>query len=398
MSIGFDFHWHSRICANSSYKFLFPAEANKRLIVLETVLGSTSTANHLFFFLVSCSTTVVVNWLNNSRVFDFFVARKFELRVKFGKPFFADNNLFQREPEQKWHFRKVSILVLRDEGEFDLNLSNRVFRIAQASESNVDLRSDVQIIFLTRFCEKTFFPERRLLFSIVRLRFNCFWILFMSSYRLVHHMFSWIGKCKFIFSMWICRRSTCTENNFSCRAIELACFQTWFMFMAMRFFGHVLRNKTVFSEMNWGRNNLFSKKFVFDTAQWTFNCFQKMVFWHTKTVNQNFGELRETKISFLKWFVEEQLFQRRVLFSDLINELFIVFRGGFEIAKIRSFIISWVRRCKSTVFDVNLWTNDLFRKFFYSRPCIINAYLFSNVVCGLAERFTSNVKTKSEKY
>ena len=39
------------------------------------------------------------------------------------------------------------VLVLRDKGEFDLKLSNRVFRIAQAFVPIVELRSEEQTIF-----------------------------------------------------------------------------------------------------------------------------------------------------------------------------------------------------------------------------------------------------------
>ena len=50
------------------------------------------------------------------------------------------------------------------------------------------------------------------------------------------------------------------------------------------------------------------------------------------------------------------------------------------------------------VFDLNLQLNDHFRKCFCSQHCATNAYLFLNVVCGLAQRLTTNVKMKSEKY
>ena len=96
-------------------------------------------------------------------------------------------------------------------------------------------------------------------------------------------------------------------------------------------------------------------------------------------------------------FPKEQLFQKVVLFSDLLDELCFLFKLGFEIAELSSFVVSWVRKCKTNVFDLNLRTNDLFRKLFPSRQCATNAYLFSNVVCALAQTFTLNVKTKSEK-
>ena len=163
---------------------------------------------------MSSSTIVVVNSLKNSKVFDFFVARKFELHPlsEIWTAHYFRQRSFPKEPEQKWHLQKVLFLVLREKGEFDIKLSNTVFRIAQALVSNVDLRCEVQTNFLTRFCEKTFFPQKLMLCSIVRLRLNCFWKLFMSSYRLVHHMFSWIGKSKIIFSMRLCRRTTYVQK------------------------------------------------------------------------------------------------------------------------------------------------------------------------------------------
>ena len=44
-------------------------------------------------------------------------------------------------------FSESFVLVLRNKGEFDLKLSNRVFRIAQAFVSNVELKSEEQTIF-----------------------------------------------------------------------------------------------------------------------------------------------------------------------------------------------------------------------------------------------------------
>ena len=44
-------------------------------------------------------------------------------------------------------FLESFVLVLRDKGEFDLKLSNRVFRIAQAFVPNVEWRSEEQTIF-----------------------------------------------------------------------------------------------------------------------------------------------------------------------------------------------------------------------------------------------------------
>ena len=53
-------------------------------------------------------------------------------------------------------------------------------------------------------------------------------------------------------------------------------------------FRRVLWSKTVFYEVNSGRNNLFRKKRVFDIARRTFNCFQ---IWYFGTPIIGFGPL-----------------------------------------------------------------------------------------------------------
>ena len=166
------------------------------------------------------------NCLNSSEIFDFFVARKFVLHF-FGeiwKAYCFRQRSFPKGTGTEMTFSENFVLFLRDKGELDIKLSNRVFRIAQAFLSNVELKSEVQTIFFPRFCEKSF-PERLMLFSIVRLRFDCFWLLFMSSHRLVNHKRSVeLEDAKPSFLMWICGRTACSQNNFSCRAIEACMF------------------------------------------------------------------------------------------------------------------------------------------------------------------------------
>ena len=44
-------------------------------------------------------------------------------------------------------FSESFVLVLRDKGEFDLKLSNRVLRIAQAFVTYIEMRCEEQTIF-----------------------------------------------------------------------------------------------------------------------------------------------------------------------------------------------------------------------------------------------------------
>ena len=47
-------------------------------------------------------------------------------------------------------------------------------------------------------------------------------------------------------------------------------------------------------------------------------------------------------------------------------------------------------------FALNLRTNDIFGKFFRSKQCANNAYLVSNMVFGLPQMFTADVKSMAE--
>ena len=93
-----------------------------------------------------------------------------------------------------------------------------------------------------------------------------------------------------------------------------------------------------------------------------------MGFWHShnsiRTNIRNFWLIWRNGDIASKRFAEEELFLKKVLFSDFSTEPCIVFKGGFEIAEIFSLIISEVWRCKSIVFDMNLQTKDPFREGF----------------------------------
>ena len=99
-----------------------------------------------------------------------------------------------------------------------------------------------------------------------------------------------------------------------------------------------------------------------------------MVIRYTQTFSQTLVDLKKLKYRF------RSDFEKVVLFTDLLDELCIVSKCGFENIELYSFIVSWVRRCETIVFDLNLRTNDLFKKLFRSRQCATKAYLFSNVV------------------
>ena len=197
--------------------------------------------------------------------------------------------------------------------------------------------------FSTRICEN-FLSERLMVFSFLRLRFGRFRILFTGSHRLVYQMFSCVGKWKISFSMRICER-TCTEKTFRSPAIKVGLFSNavfgyehfWEFFKEI--FRQFRRSKTVFSKWMW-EGRTFFKKEVFDIAQWTFNCFP---IWYSVTLTtsiKNLVILEKWKYRFSSGFAKEQLFQKVVLFSDLLDELCFLFKCGFEIFELSSFIVS----------------------------------------------------------
>ena len=144
------------------------------------------------------------------------------------------------------------------------------------------------------------------------------------------------------------------------------------------------------------KKELFFQKIVFDIAKWLFNCFSLWFSFTLRLSIKNLVDLEKWKNRFPSVFAKQQLFQKVALFSDFIDEHCFLFKCGFEIAELSSFIVNWIWRWKTNVLDLNLRTDDLFRKLF-SRQRVTNADLFSNMVCGLTQTFTLNCETKSEK-
>ena len=85
--------------------------------------------------------------------------------------------------------------------------------------------------FSTWLCEKTSFSENLIIFSIVRLRFNCFLIFLTCSCTFIAQMFCCVARSKIIFLMWICKKTTCTGKKFRVVGYTLACSQVWFIGM-----------------------------------------------------------------------------------------------------------------------------------------------------------------------
>ena len=203
--------------------------------------------------------------------------------------------------------------------------------------------------------------------------------------------------------MRICEKTTCTENTFWSTAVEVGLFSN-VVFVYEHFFSffheifpQVRRSKSDFLKWMWEGRNFFSKT-CFWHCSLNVYLFSNMVFRHTQNFNQKFVWFREMKISFSQWFCEESTFSQSSFVFRLPRRTFFFFRRGSEIDELSSFIVSWVRRCKTIVFVFNLRTIDLLRNMFHSLQCATNAHLFSNVVCRLTQTFTLNVETKSEKY
>ena len=198
--------------------------------------------------------------------------------------------------------------------------------------------------------------------------------------------------------MRICERTVCTENIFWSTAVEVGLFSNvvivyeHFLSFFDEIFRQIRRSKSVFLKWTWKGRTFFSKT-CFWHCSLNVYLFSNMVFRHTQNFNQKFVWFREMKISFSQWFCEETTFSQSSFVFRLVRRTLFFFNRGSEIA-----VLSWIRRYKTIVFDLNLQTDDLFRKLFPSLQCATNAHLFSNVVCRLTQTFTLNVETKSEKY
>ena len=110
------------------------------------------------------------------------------------------------------------------------DLSRKYFRFRHCSTNAVLFSNTVSENAQTFTSNVKSKCEGRLFFCDVNLQRN----LIFDNIRVLG-----IGQRAFNFNFEMvlrCGRTTSSENNFSCHAIEVACFQTWFMFMAMRLF------------------------------------------------------------------------------------------------------------------------------------------------------------------
>ena len=166
--------------------------------------------------------------------------------------------------------------------------------------------------------------------------------------------------------------------------------------MAMRFFCQSVRSKTVFSEMYSGRNNLFRKKLYLTLLSERLIVSKKRLFGTLRPLFRTLVNLDKREYRFRRDLRRNNFFRKMFCFQTWsLNFLFS--RVALRSPKFVHLLLVEFGGVK-TPFSIwtNLRKNDLFIKWFCSRPCATNANWFSNVVCGLAERFTSNVKMKSE--
>ena len=160
--------------------------------------SSPSPSSHLFSVPVSNFFIAVVNWLNKSSVL-ISVARKFEFH------FLSELLLKARHFKQR-SSPKETITKITFSESCRFGFRRRSWFWSQqgflgSSKHLYQLLSwglRCKSSFWTRICEN--FPSERLMvFSILRLRFNCFRMLFTGSHRLVYQMFSWVRRCKISF-------------------------------------------------------------------------------------------------------------------------------------------------------------------------------------------------------
>ena len=193
-------------------------------------------------------------------------------------------------------FSENFVLFLRDKDELDIKLSNRVFRIAQAFVSNVELKSEVQTISFHKVLWKKVISGKAYAFQHCETEV---WLFLIIVYELAQtrksHVLSWIGRCKIIFFDVNLRKKTCSQNNISCRAIEACMFSNVVYVHGHEIFVKFCEVKPSFPK--WIREGTFLKKIVFDIAQWTFNCFQ---IWYFGTPIIGFGPLIRTVVSLEK--------------------------------------------------------------------------------------------------
>ena len=194
---------------------------------METVFKLTKLCKSIVFFLVSSWTIVVVNCQNNGAIFDFFVARKFELQF-FWKAYFFRQRFFHKEPEQKWHFQKVLFWFYATK----VNLISNYETGFLGSPKQL-----YQALSWGLRCKRSFwhgFVKKR--HSRKSLCFSALWDwrLIVSDYCLWPRRDSYftclveLEDAKSSFLLWIWPRTTCTENKFTCRAREACMFSNVF--------------------------------------------------------------------------------------------------------------------------------------------------------------------------
>ena len=134
------------------------------------------------------------------------------------------------------------------------NLSRKYFRFHHCS-TNV-------VLFSNSFLRTLKLLHRTLNWNVRKdynfLDFNLQRNLFFDSNRVLG-----IAQRAFNFKYKIvlrCGRTTCSEKNFSCRAIEACMFSNVVYVHGHETFCRVVRSKTVFSEMNSERNNFLRNK------------------------------------------------------------------------------------------------------------------------------------------
>ena len=237
--------------------------------------------------------------------------------------------------------------------------------------------------FLTRIYGKTSFSEKLMVFNIVKLRFNCFRVLLMGSHRLVHQFFVELEDAKSSFSMWICKRTACTEENFSCLAIKACLFSNVV-------YGHDILTRTrgrkpAFFEVNLGWKHLV-KKLYLTLLDEQLNIFNFGNSAHSDLLSKLRLILR-IKISFSRWFCERLTFSEscfvlrsvpltntclQMWFLDSLKHLHQMFKGS--------------RKIDSNFFVVKLPKEWSFQNYFCFRPCR-NVYFYSSMVFCFKQSF-----------
>ena len=217
----------------------------------------------------------------------------------------------------------------------------------------------------------TIFPESTFVFATARRMLFCLQIRFLRVPKFLHRTlnrnvredYNFVDvnlQRKFIFDsirvlgidqrafnfkykmVLSCARTTCSETNFSCCAVEACMFSSVVYLHGHEVFCRVVRKKTVFSEVISRRNNLFvSKLFLIKLNVWFVFKYGILAqpYFDSDQYSEFLVSLEKRRYRF-EAICGGRTFQKKDLFSDFFTEPCIVFKGGFEIAEILSFIIS----------------------------------------------------------